>query len=164
MAVLGIDPGLKGALALVSDAGVLVETWDMPVTGKLFGKGLEVNPAFVADLVDEAIEIARAELSEDIRACVERVGPRPGQGVTSMFGFGVSFGMLRGVLAARQVPTTYAQPQRWKRFFGLDGRKEGARTYASEQWPAQAHRFRRVKDDGRAEAALIALYSVRNSG
>jgi crossover junction endodeoxyribonuclease RuvC len=82
----------------------------------------------------------------------------PGQGVTSMFNFGRSYGDVRGVIGAMEVPLHFVTPQKWKKHFGLSSDKEQSRLRAIRMFPAVADSFKRKKDDGRAEAALIALY------
>jgi crossover junction endodeoxyribonuclease RuvC len=97
-------------------------------------------------------------------AFVELVGAMPGQGVSSVFAFGKSFGVVIGVLAALDVPFTFVAPVVWKRAFGVPAAKDGARARASQLMPAAAHHWTRVRDDGRAEAALIAYYGLRQLG
>jgi crossover junction endodeoxyribonuclease RuvC len=91
---------------------------------------------------------------------VERVAARPGQGVASMFGFGVSYGLLRGVLTAKLIPVTLVTPQEWKRGTRTPAAKDAARARASEVFPGYADFWARKKDDGRAEAALIAHFGM----
>lgn len=142
--IMGVDPGLKGAFAFYfpqypDRAGVS----DMPV---------------VAGMIDAAT-LARfvAEIKPDV-AIVELVASRPGQSAPSTFKFGEGCGVIRGVLSALNVPVHYASPQRWKRHFHLSSDKEESRRRALELFPASAALFSRKKDEGRAEAALIARY------
>jgi crossover junction endodeoxyribonuclease RuvC len=144
--ILGIDPGASGALAfyyLETRDRVAVE--DMP-------------------LVDGGI--SSALLAQTIRkmgprmAMIESVGARPGQGVSSMFAFGKSFGQALGVLGALEVPTHFITPAKWKKHFRLTSDKEEARYKAIQFFPACAGHFARKKDHGRAEAALIARYAA----
>jgi crossover junction endodeoxyribonuclease RuvC len=90
-------------------------------------------------------------------AIVEKVGAMPGQGVSSMFSFGRSVGIIEGVLAALQVPTTFITPQAWQKAIGAAKGKDGSRQRCMELFPRDSHLFARVKDDGRADAVLIAL-------
>jgi crossover junction endodeoxyribonuclease RuvC len=146
--ILGCDPGLGGALALYAeDAPEKISAEDMPV---LAG---QVNAVLLADI----IRTYKPDL-----AIVERVGARPKQGVTSCFNFGRSFGVILGTLAALNVRTELVAPTQWKRFFRLPSDKEASRAYALAHWPARAELFRRKKDEGRAEAALLALYGSDN--
>jgi hypothetical protein len=142
--ILGVDPGASGALAFYWPAKPdLIAVEDMPITD---GK---VCPAQLADMV---------RTMKPDRAWLEKVGAMPGQGVTSMFNFGVSFGVAKGVIMALGVPLHLVRPHPWKKAFGLGSDKEQARELAIRLWPGQAARFARKKDAGRAEAALIARY------
>lgn len=149
MIILGIDPGISGALAWL-DGDELIATADMPITCKAVGKGNQTDANMLAYLI---------ELRRPIRAVIEAVGPMPGQGVTSVFSFGRSAGVIEGVLAALEIPYSLVHPQRWKKRAGLLKADKGrSRTIAMATWPACAEVFHRVKDNGRAEAALIAKF------
>ena len=152
---LGIDPGMSGALALVDDDQV-VRIWDMPTTIKTHGKGKMVNPYLLMDVVKEALEIADTA-EQKLTAHVEQVSAMPGQGVTSMFNFGRSLGIVEGVLGGLEVPMTFVTPQRWKKQWSLVGRdKDASRTKAIAMYPEMAHMLTRKKDNGRADAIFIA--------
>ena len=147
--VIGVDPGASGAIALVVD-GVLHQVVDMPtvtVTRNAAQKR-QVSPAGVADII--------RSMKPDT-AIVEKVGAMPGQGVSSMFSFGRSVGILEGALAALQVPATLITPQAWQKAVGAAKGKDGSRQRVMELFPRDSHLFARVKDDGRADAVLIAL-------
>jgi crossover junction endodeoxyribonuclease RuvC len=152
--VLGIDPGANGALAVLQD-GRLVELLDMPTT--IVSRGSrevrEVNGPLLGVMVR-----ALAPLDS---AFLELVGAMPGQGVSSMFAFGRAVGVVEGVLGALSVPVTKVPPQVWQRAMRVRGGKDGARERAMQQHPALAERFARKKDDGRADAALIAGYGYK---
>ena len=94
-------------------------------------------------------------------ALIENVGAMPGQGVSSVFAFGKGYGVIIGVLCALQIPVTFVSPQRWKKALAVPAAKDGARARASQLLPSAASNWSRVKDDGRAEAALIALYGLQ---
>lgn len=160
-ATLGIDPGLKGAIALYD--GRSVRVWDMPaVHVKRGGKNkTEVAPALVVQALRDADMLANSLGCEIGRAYLERVGAMPGQGVTSMFSFGRSLGILEGALAGLAVPYDYLSPAEWKRSVGIRDGKDASRLRAQELLPAQAELFARVKDDGRAEAALMAILGYK---
>lgn len=138
---LGVDPGAKGALALVTFEGAPLWVEDMPsLTGAALGAALR-------DLLEgEAIQVA----------CVEQVASRPGQGVRSMFTFGANWGAILGALGALNIPTELVTPSKWKPAMQTSGDKDLSRQRAIERWPSEAARFARKKDDGRAEACLIA--------
>lgn len=144
--ILGIDPGISGALAWVSDDGHLISTSDMPVI-EINGKK-KVSPYILADMLKARMPTL---------AVIEEVGAMPGQGVTSMFGFGYSAGILAGVCAGLMVPTVMYRPAVWKRAAGVPADKGAARQMAQRFWPG-CRDFDRVKDDGRAEAALLARW------
>ena len=151
MKILGIDPGLSGALALLAPGGLSV--FDVP-TMKARTRGREVNWPEVARWIDAAGHIDYA--------LIEQVGARPGQGVSSMFKFGYVAGGLRGVVAAHFIPITMVTPQSWKRAMAVPKEKDGARARASDLFPSHCDLFVRVKDHGRAEASLIALWGQRS--
>lgn len=151
--ILGIDPGLKGALAFFDYEKGELTIFDMPVNevernGK---KKRELSPQQLALLL-RGVDVRRA--------IVEKVAARPGQGVTSMFGFGRSFGVVEGVLAALNIPVTYVTPQEWRKSMHVREGKDGSRQRACELFPKYADSFARVKDDGRAEACLIAYHGA----
>lgn len=145
---IGIDPGLKGAIALVGTVlADLVAVFDMPVAGG----------AVSAQLL---FELAGWRDPGYGTVVVEDVHSMPKQGVSSVFSFGRSKGVVEGVFAACRRPIVYVSPAAWKRGLGLGKDKGEARQRACELWPAKAGLFARVRDDGRAEAALIAYYWI----
>lgn len=155
MRILGVDPGAGGAFALLTtDALHDVELRDMPVIEiRRRGKTRrEISEAGIAEIV--------TRMAPDV-AWIERVNAMPGQGVTSMFSFGVAVGLVRGVLAALKVPRLYVTPVEWKTTFRMGRDKEEARRRAIDWFPRQADQLARVKDEGRAEAAFIALFGAQ---
>ena len=152
--ILGIDPGIDGALAFLRSDGGL-EICDMPVHRlKRGGKAKrEIDRYELARIVDAQGPITRA--------FIELVGAMPGQGVTSTFQFGRSLGIVEGVIAAGFIPTDYVAPRRWRAAMAVRDGKDGSRARASALMPSCASLWSRVKDDGRAEAVLIALYGQR---
>ena len=150
---IGIDPGLSGAIGCIID-GQLLAVDDMPTFSEQRGKRTirTVNAAGVADILRE---FAMANM-ETPTVIIERVHATPQMGVTSAFSFGDGYGVLRGVVAALGYPVTFIEPATWKKAMSLTADKGGSRRLATERWPHHADLFRRVKDDGRAEAALIA--------
>lgn len=151
--ILGIDPGAKGALCFfdVNDGGVTIE--DMPTVEISRGakSKTEISPAILAKTVNH--------YKPNI-VILERVGAMPGQGVSSMFQFGRGLGIIEGVVAALDVPVFYVTPQRWQKDVGVRGGKDGSRARAAELFPKYADLFKRKKDDGRAESALIAWWGA----
>jgi len=151
---LGIDVGLNGAIALVQD-GELVGVVDMP-TVTLDRNGKAKRQVSVPELVD----IIKA--FDPNEAYVEKVFAMAGQGVTSVFSFGRSLGVVEGVLTTMKIKTTLMTPQTWQKGLGMTGGKDGSRARAMELFPDQTALFKRVKDDGRSDAALIALWGSKH--
>jgi hypothetical protein len=155
MAVLGVDIGLTGEIAILSEAGELIDVMDMPC----LEDGPKGRPAVNAALLADIIAGAGATL-----AYVEQVGPRPTDGSVAAFAFGRAKGVLEGVLAACGVPVAFLTPPVWKRLVGIGpgkaGAKDAARSEAIRRWPGKAALFSRIRDDGRAEAALIGLAAI----
>lgn len=155
--ILGVDPGITGALAWVDEDGKLVAVEDMPVVTLKSGKRTsnKVSPQLLSDLVWHREKDTKA-------AVVEQVGAMPKQGVVSTFNFGRSFGLIEGVLAGATLRTYYASPAHWIRAMGINNGKDGSRAMAMREWPEQAKLFARAKDNGRSDAALIALWALHN--
>jgi crossover junction endodeoxyribonuclease RuvC len=151
--VLGIDVGLNGAIALIAD-GKLLEVHDMPtVTLERNNKTKRMVNAQALSLI---IRGAKANA-----AYLERLNAMPGQGVTSMFSMGQSLGVVLGILAACEVPTTTIPPRTWQKALDVPQGKDGSRYRAAQLFPEHADMFSRVKDDGRSDAVLIAAYGVK---
>lgn len=150
--IIGIDIGVRGALALLSPDGELLEIADMPILRDGPANRPSVNPPLLAS-------IFRRWGAQ--QAFVEFVAARPGEGAVGAFAFGRSKGVIEGVLAAVGLPVAFLTPPVWKRIVGIPpgkaGAKDAARSEAIRRWPGKAELFARVKDDGRAEAALIGL-------
>ena len=142
---IGVDPGLTGGLALLDGNDLEVVT-DMPV---------------VAGTVDAyALTAILAEWGSVDRVVVEQQQAMPRQGVASTFKTGANYGRILGVLAALERPVTHVTPAMWTRQLRVGSDKATHRRRAMDEWPAQAHMFARVKDDGRADASLIALWAA----
>lgn len=155
MIILAIDPGAKGALAFFDpDAGTL-EIVDTPTVE--VKRGAKIKNEISAQMLAAIIQARKP-----LQAVVEKVGAMPGQGVSSMFQFGRGVGMIEGVLAALQIPVTYVAPQSWQKSVGARSGKDGNRQRAAELFPAYASSFARAKDDGRADAALMAWWRATN--
>ena len=147
--VIGIDPGFSGAIAIWRPAERAIAIHDMPVSPGPKGK-TELLHGALFDLLN-------------VPPCdvwVESVGAMPGQGVSSMFRFGQTVGAIHMAVAARGHSLRLVTPAKWKGAFGLSKDKGAARGYAARRFPANAKDFARVRDDGRAEASLIALYGA----
>lgn len=138
---LGIDPGKKGALALVDDDTWRVSTYDMPpTTGELH------------DLIAGLPMIASCTL--------EKLHAGPAMGKTSIATMFMNYGILKGALMWRDIPFTEVRPSKWKPALNLSGDKNASRELAMQRFPDDKDQFKRVKDDGRAEAALLAIYGA----
>lgn len=141
---LGIDPGGTGAIATLNTNGQLIDVRDMP-----YLDGMVMANALTGIILNG---------DGDRVAWVERAQAYPGQGRSSAFKYGTGFGVILGVLGALSIPYQLITPAVWKRKAGLSDDKAASRRRAIELWPSHAQAFNRVKDDGRAEAALIARY------
>lgn len=150
--VLGIDIGVTGGLALLNEAGALIETYDMPCLHDGPKNRRTINAPLLAEIVYK---------SHARTAFVERVGPRPKEGAVGAFAFGDSRGVVRGVLASAAIPVIWIASPQWKRVIGIppgkEGAKDAARSQAIHRWPSQAFRWKHKNSDGLAESALIAL-------
>ena len=153
LSIFGIDPGYSGAIAIYWPKTKKLEMHDMPIMLNHAGKNIIDCHAL--------IDILEPETS-DRYAIIERVGAMPGQGVSSVFRFGEGYGMLQASVAAQKTPVHFVTPAKWKKHFGLNRDKGVSRSKAMERFQNYAQLFSRVKDDGRAEAALIALYGAEN--
>jgi crossover junction endodeoxyribonuclease RuvC len=156
---IGIDISVSGALALIGPAGELVDIADMPTLHDGPKGRQSVNAPLLAEI------LARWHAS---RAFVEFVGSRPGEGAVGAFAFGRSRGVIEGACGALSLSVAFITPPVWKRLVGIppgkEGAKDAARSEAIRRWPDKAQLFARVKDDGRAEAALIALAGLMREG
>lgn len=146
--ILGVDPGLKGALAFLSLDGQLIAIEDMPCLGK------EVNAYMLANLI--------VGLGPVTTAVVERAHSMPKQGIAGAFNYGTGYGKILGVLAALHIPIV-DYPTSWKRRAKLTTDKNLSRKRATQRWPEMAEEFSLVKHDGRAEAALLADLWLREN-
>lgn len=150
--VVGIDPGLSGAICLLDTEGTFSIN-DMPVHALVRGgkNKREIDAHRLAILLSGRIG----------HAFIEQVGAMPGQGVSAVFAFGKTYGVIIGVLAAHGVPMTFVSPRKWKKALQVPASKDGARARASQLLPQAAGEWPLVKDHGKAEAALIALWGIR---
>lgn len=155
--ILGIDPGASGALVCLCTVTGMIEVYDMPTVEVKRGQRnvRQVNPALLVDVIREA---------KPTEAVVESVHAMPGQGVSSMFAFGRALGVIEGALAGLGVPFTLVPPREWTAAMRVKGGKDGSRNRACELFPMHAKLFARVKDDGRADAALLAAYGSKVVG
>ena len=148
-AILGVDCGLSGAWALLDDTGRLVDLDDMPAS----------DGTISAHFLTNAIAMRCPRTGYRV-AVVEIAGAMPGQGVSTTWKFARATGVVEGVLAGLGWPVHTVTPATWKRGLGLGKDKAASRAMAARLWPDMAEKFKRVRDDGRAEAALIGLWWI----
>ena len=153
MIIIGIDPGISGAISILENKKVL-EVYDTPtmIDGKKNKR--QINSAQVTNIIKE-----RLKDGKEVIVVVEHVNAMPGQGVTSMFNFGQSFGVIKGICAALGLPIYFVRPSKWKKHFNLiKTNKDASRTKVIEAYPEISSKLHRKKDSNRADAILIALY------
>lgn len=148
---IGIDPGISGYIAVINGRGDIIAAAPMP-TGKI-GKANRVNPHALAAFLVEF---------DAARTCfIEQVGAMPGQGVSSMFSFGHSAGVVEGVVAALQIPITLVPPAAWKKSQGLAGKdKDAARARAAQLYPRERTFDMKGKGQALADAVFIARHGA----
>ena len=154
MLIFGIDPGISGAIAIFKN-NKFVEVLDMPtmIDGKKNKR--QVNGAQFAHIIKEYSNGYDGEM----RVIVEQVNAMPGQGVTSMFNFGQSFGVIKGVCSALNIPIYFVRPLKWKKYFDLvKTNKDASRTKVIQIYPHISDKISRKKDSNKADAILIASY------
>ena len=155
MLIIGIDPGISGALCFLSD-GEIIDTIDMPsmAEGKKNKKQINGQQVF-----NEILGRIRNIPKKEIIVVIEQVSAMPGQGVTSMFNFGQSFGVIKGICSAMELPIFYVRPAKWKKHFNLiNSEKDASRTKAIEMFPKISNKLSRKKDNNKADAILIASF------
>ncbi len=153
MMIFGIDPGVSGAISILKNKKVL-DVFEMPtmIDGKKNKK--QVNGSQVTNIIKE-----RISENNEIIVVVEHVNAMPGQGVTSMFNFGQSFGVIKGICSALSLPIYFVRPTKWKKHFNLiNSNKDASRTKAIEIYPEISSQLSRKKDSNKADAILIARY------
>jgi crossover junction endodeoxyribonuclease RuvC len=153
MIIIGIDPGINGAISVIENKKIL-EVYDTPtmIDGKKNKR--QINSAQVTNIIKE-----RLNNDKKVVVVVEHVNAMPGQGVTSMFNFGQSFGVIKGICAALSLPIYFVRPSKWKKHFNLiKTNKDASRTKVIEVYPEISSKLHRKKDSNRADAILIALY------
>ena len=153
MKIIGIDPGLSGAIAVMEDNKVL-NLFDIPVMSEGKKNKRQLNSALLVSLLKENIVS-----HEEVAVVVEQVNAMPGQGVTSMFNFGQTFGAIKGVCAALDLPIFFVRPSKWKKHFELiNSSKDSSRTKAIEMYPKLSNQLAKKKDVNKSDAILIARF------
>jgi crossover junction endodeoxyribonuclease RuvC len=155
MLIIGIDPGISGSICFFQD-GKIMDVVEMPtmIEGKKNKKQVNGSQIF-----NEIVERIRNIDKKDIKVVIEQVSAMPGQGVTSMFNFGQSYGILKGICSAMQLPMYFVRPAKWKKYFNLiNSEKDASRTRAIEIFPYFSTQLSRKKDNNKADAILIASF------
>tara|TARA_B100000700_G_scaffold17241_1_gene17057 strand:- start:301 stop:789 length:489 start_codon:yes stop_codon:yes gene_type:complete len=153
MRIIGVDPGLNGALAVL-DGNKIIEVFDIPVMAEGKKNKRQLNSA-------ELSSILRNNMlnNENTIVVVEQVNAMPGQGVTSMFNFGQTFGAIKGICAALGLPIFFVRPSKWKKHFDLiNSSKDASRTKVIEMYPSISNLLSKKKDVNKSDAILIARF------
>jgi len=155
MLIIGIDPGISGSICFLKD-GKILDVVEMPTMTEGKKNKKQVNGSQIYNEILNRINKIEAS---DVRVIIEQVSAMPGQGVTSMFNFGQSFGILKGICSAMQLPVYFVRPAKWKKYFGLiNSEKDASRTRAIEIFPYFSSQLSKKKDSNKADAMLIANY------
>ena len=155
MLIIGIDPGISGSICFL-DNGKILDAIEMPIMTDGKKNKKQVNGSQVYNEITKRIKQFE---KNQIRVVIEHVSAMPGQGVTSMFNFGQSFGILKGICTAMQLPMYFVRPAKWKKYFNLlNSEKDASRTRAIEIFPYFSSQLSRKKDSNKADAILIASF------
>ena len=155
MLIIGIDPGISGSLCFFED-GKIIDVIEMPVMAEGKKNKRQVNGP---QIYNEILKRTKNIEKKSIKVIIEHVSAMPGQGVTSMFNFGQSFGILKGICSAMNLPMYFVRPAKWKKHFNLiKTNKDASRTKVIEVYPELSSKLHRKKDSNRADAILIGLY------
>ena len=155
MLIIGIDPGISGSICFFRD-GKILDVIEMPVMNEGKKKKKQVNGAQIYNEISKKIN---SNPEGKTRVVIEHVTAMPGQGVTSMFNFGQSFGVLKGICSAMRLPMFFVRPAKWKRYYNLiNSEKDASRTRAIEIFPDFSSHLSKKKDSNKADAILIASF------
>ena len=155
MLIIGIDPGISGSICFFQD-GIIKDAIEMPTMTDGKKNKRQVNGAQIFNEISERINKFD---KKNIKVVIEQVSAMPGQGVTSMFNFGQSFGILKGICSAMQLSMYFVRPAKWKKYFGLiKTEKDASRTKVIEIFPYISSLLSRKKDSNKADAVLIASF------
>ena len=155
MLIIGIDPGISGSICFLEN-GKIIDVIEMPTMAEGKKNKKQVNGSQIFnEISNRIIKIEK----QDIKVVIEKVSAMPGQGVTSMFNFGQSFGVLKGIFSAMQIPMDFVSPVKWKKYYNLiNTQKDSSRTKAIEFFPYISSKLSRKKDANKADAILIASF------
>ena len=155
MFIIGIDPGISGSICFFED-GVIKDVIEMPTMTDGKKNKKQVNGSQIFNEISERIKKID---KRNIKVVIEQVSAMPGQGVTSMFNFGQSFGILKGICSAMRLSMYFVRPAKWKKYFNLiNSEKDASRTRAIEIFPYFSTKLSRKKDSNKADAILIASF------
>ena len=155
MLIIGIDPGISGSICFLDD-GIIKDVLEMPTMTEGKKNKKQVNGSQIYNEISFRIKTYE---KKNIKVVIEQVSAMPGQGVTSMFNFGQSFGILKGICSAMQLPIYFVRPAKWKKYFNLiNSEKDASRTRAIEIFPYFSSNLSKKKDSNKADAILIASY------
>ena len=155
MLIIGVDPGVSGSICFFRD-GKILDVIEMPVMNEGKKSKKQVNGAQIYNEISKKIN---SNPETKIRVVIEHVTAMPGQGVTSMFNFGQSFGVLKGICSAMRLPMFFVRPAKWKKYYNLiNSEKDASRTRAIEIFPNFSSQLSKKKDSNKADAILIASF------
>ena len=155
MLIIGIDPGISGSICFLEN-GKILDVVEMPTMTEGKKNKRQVNGS---QIYNEILKRIKKVEKQETRVVIEHVSAMPGQGVTSMFNFGQSFGILKGICSAMQLPMYFVRPPKWKKYFNLiNSEKDASRTRAIEIFPYFSSQLSKKKDSNKADAILIASF------
>ena len=155
MLIIGIDPGISGSICFFED-GKIIDVVEMPTMTDGKKNKRQVNGSQIFNEISQRIHKSE---NHEIRVIIEQVSAMPGQGVTSMFNFGQSFGILKGICSSMQLPMYFVRPAKWKKYFNLiNSQKDASRTKAIEIFPYFSRQLSKKKDSNKADAILISSF------
>ena len=155
MLIIGIDPGISGSICFFED-GKVIDIIEMPSMAEGKKNKKQVNGSQICNEINSRIKKLN---KQEIKVVIEQVSAMPGQGVTSMFNFGQSFGVLKGICSAMELPMYFIRPAKWKKYFNLiNSEKDASRTKAIEIFPYISSQLSKKKDSNKADAILLASF------
>ena len=159
MLIIGVDPGISGSICFFEN-GKIIDDIEMPTMAEGKKNKRQVNGSQIYNEISNRIHKVK---NQEIRVIIEQVSAMPGQGVTRMFNFGQSFGILKGICSAMQLPMYFVRPTKWKKYFNLiNSEKDASRTKVIEVYPEISAQLSRKKDANKADAILIASFYYQN--
>ena len=155
MLIIGIDPGISGSICFFED-GKVIDIIEMPSMAEGKKNKKQVNGS---QIYNEIYSRIKKSNKQEIKVVIEQVSAMPGQGVTSMFNFGQSFGILKGICSAMRLPMFFVRPAKWKKYYNLiNSEKDASRTRAIQIFPNYSSQLSKKRDSNKADAILIASF------